>query len=134
MRLYSSASAEETTESSYIFDTVKSNLTTTKPSKPIWPFFSQKNANNQLCEIFSGFDKHGVPQSRTFLSFEHPDSASAIAYMNNMHSSWKEFVNESNMQEHEIIFQSAIWELVSTEVDYIHALQTVSEVLHFSNI
>lgn len=32
------------------------------------------------------------------------------------------------MKEHEIKIQSAIWELVTTEVDYIHALQTVTEV------
>lgn len=32
------------------------------------------------------------------------------------------------MKEHDVKIQSAIWELVTTEVDYIHALQTVTEV------
>ncbi len=32
------------------------------------------------------------------------------------------------MSDNEIKIQSAIWELVTTEVDYIHALQTVTDV------
>ncbi|XP_031617991.1 pleckstrin homology domain-containing family G member 5-like isoform X2 [Contarinia nasturtii] len=130
MRLYSSVSAEEATESSHIFDSVKSNLITTKPSKPRWStLFGQKNPQQgQLCEILNSYAKNGVPQSKTFSSFEHTDLASSLHYMNNIHGSWKEFVNESNMKEHEIKIQSAIWELVSTEVDYIHALQTVTEL------
>lgn len=63
-----------------------------------------------------------------FSSFEYSDFQSSLHYLKNIHSSWKEFVNVANMKEHEIKIQSAIWELVSTEVDYIHALKTVSEV------
>lgn len=32
------------------------------------------------------------------------------------------------MTEIDTTIQSAIWELVTTEVDYIHALQTVTDV------
>lgn len=39
-----------------------------------------------------------------------------------------EFVSHPNMSDNEIKIQSAIWELVTTEVDYIHALQTVTDV------
>lgn len=39
-----------------------------------------------------------------------------------------EFVCFPNMSDNEIKIQSAIWELVTTEVDYIHALQTVTDV------
>lgn len=35
------------------------------------------------------------------------------------------------MTDGEIKIQSAIWELVTTEVDYIHALQTVTDVSLF---
>ncbi|XP_055321220.1 pleckstrin homology domain-containing family G member 5 isoform X3 [Sitodiplosis mosellana] len=130
IRLYSSASAEEATESSHNFDTTKSTLTTVKPSKPRWStLFGQKNPHQgQLCEILNSYAKNGVPQSKAFSSFEHSDFVPSLQYINNIHGSWKEFVNVSNMKEHEIKIQSAIWELVTTEVDYIHALQTVTEL------
>lgn len=130
IRLYSSASAEEPTESSHIFDSTKSTLTAVKPSKPRWStLFGQKNPHQgQLCEILNQYAKNGVPQSKAFSSFEHSDFVSSLHYLNSIHGSWKEFVNVSNMKEHEIKIQSAIWELVTTEVDYIHALQTVTEV------
>lgn len=130
MRLYSSVSAEEATESSNFFDASKSILTAVKPSKPRWStLFGQKNPQQgQLCEILNSYAKNGVPQSKTFSSFEHSDFGTSLHYINNIHGSWKEFVNVTNMKEHEIKIQSAIWELVTTEVDYIHALQTVTEV------
>lgn len=131
MRLYTSASAEETSETSHTFDLPRNSaLTTVKPSKPRWStLFGQKNPQQgQLCEILNSYAKNGVPQSKMFSSFEHSDFHSSLYYLNTIHSSWKEFVNVTNMKEHEIKIQSAIWELVSTEVDYIHALKTVSEV------
>lgn len=36
--------------------------------------------------------------------------------------------NLSGMTETETKIQSAIWELVTTEIDYIHALKTVTDV------
>lgn len=125
-------SAEEATETSHIFDSPKSTLTAVKPTKPRWfgpTFFGQKNPQQgQLCELLNSYAKNGVPQSKAFSSFDHADFSSSLRYLNKIHTSWKEFVNVSNMKEHEIKIQSAIWELVTTEVDYIHALQTVTEV------
>lgn len=37
------------------------------------------------------------------------------------------------MTEIDTTIQSAIWELVTTEVDYIHALQTVTDVSALKN-
>ena len=37
----------------------------------------------------------------------------------------------TGMNESETKIQSAIWELVTTEVYYIHALQTVTDVRYF---
>lgn len=132
MRLYSSASAEETTNTQ-TFDVPKSTLTTIKPSKHRWSslFFGQKNPQQgQLCELLNSYAKNGVPKSKTIYSFEHSDYAPALRYLNNVHGSWKEFINVDNMNDHEIQIQSAIWELFTTEVDYIHALQTVTEVVY----
>lgn len=39
-----------------------------------------------------------------------------------------EFVCHPDMTDNEIKIQTAIWELVTTEVDYIHALKTVTDV------
>jgi hypothetical protein len=41
---------------------------------------------------------------------------------------WHDFVNACDISETETKIQSAIWELVTTEVDYIHAIQTVTDV------
>jgi hypothetical protein len=37
-------------------------------------------------------------------------------------------VNACDISETDTKIQSAIWELVTTEVDYIHAIQTVTDV------
>lgn len=113
-----------------MYDSAKAALATVKPSKPRWStLFGQKNPQqSQLCEILNSYAKNGVPQLNTYYSFEHFDLPSSLHYLNNIHGSWKEFVNVANMKDHEIKIQSAIWELVTTEVDYIHALQTVTEV------
>lgn len=42
--------------------------------------------------------------------------------------SWQDFVNACDISETDTKIQSAIWELVTTEVDYIHAIQTVTDV------
>jgi len=44
---------------------------------------------------------------------------------------WRDFVNPCDISETETKIQSAIWELVTTEVDYIHAIQTVTDVSRF---
>lgn len=93
--------------------------------------FGQKNPQqNQLCEILNGYAKNGVPQNRSshVHDFDNADLQLALEYLENIHSSWKEFVVTIDMPDNEIKIQSAIWELVTTEVDYIHALQTVTDV------
>jgi pleckstrin homology domain-containing family G member 5 len=48
--------------------------------------------------------------------------------LNEMPSSWRDFVKVTDILETDTKIQSAIWELVTTEVDYIHAIQTVTDV------
>lgn len=45
-----------------------------------------------------------------------------------MDKTWRDFVESKAMSDNEVKIQTAIWELVTTEVDYIHALQTVTDV------
>lgn len=40
-------------------------------------------------------------------------------------------MNACDISESDTKIQSAIWELVTTEVDYIHAIQTVTDVSSF---
>lgn len=128
MKLFQSASTEETTESAISESRTIPALS--KQPKPRWSIlFGQKNPQqNQLCELLNGYAKNGVPQSRSSYSFDHGDFSISLEYLEKVHGSWKEFVNYSSMPDNEIKIQSAIWELVTTEVDYIHALQTVTQV------
>lgn len=137
-KLFQSASTEETT------DTTENKTvppTNKQPTKQRWSvLFGLKNPQqNQLCEILNRYAKSGVPQTHSIYSFEHIDLVPALDYLENIHSSWMEFVLPSStstgcisqtphMSDNEIKIQSAIWELVTTEVDYIHALQTVTDV------
>lgn len=129
VKLFQSASTEESVEAT-TSDT-RTVPTTSKQPKQRWSvLFGLKNPQqNQLCEILNNYTKNGVPQLKSSsFSFDHADLPSALDYLENIHSTWKDFVCYSNMTDNEIKIQSAIWELVTTEVDYIHALQTVTDV------
>ena len=123
-KLFQSASTEETTELTDL------KGVTQKPPKQRWSvLFGLKNPQqNQLCEILNRYAKTGVPQSSLCYGFDHIDLTSALDYLENVHSSWMDFVYSPDMTDNEIKIQSAIWELVTTEVDYIHAIQTVTDV------
>jgi pleckstrin domain-containing family G protein 5 len=73
--------------------------------------------------------KNGVPKSKS--SHINPEYTEALEGLQNISGSWNEFINSENMPENEMKIQSAIWELVTTEVDYIFAIQTVTDVSRF---
>ncbi|XP_050334636.1 uncharacterized protein LOC126762146 isoform X1 [Bactrocera neohumeralis] len=119
-RLLSSASTEETSEAAV----------PGKQLKQRWSgLFGIKNPQqSQLCELLNSYAKNGVPQKRASVNFDHPDFDAALAYLDNMHKSWKDIVDSTAMNDSEMRIQTAIWELVTTEVYYIHALQTVTDL------
>lgn len=120
-RLLSSASTDESSEV---------NLTG-KQLKQRWSgLFGVKNPQqSQLCELLNNYTKNGVPQKTpAILSFNHPELVNAIDYLDNRHKSWMDIVESGTMNDSEMRIQTAIWELVTTEVDYIHCLQTVTDV------
>uniref|UniRef100_A0A0K8URA4 Pleckstrin y domain-containing family G member 5 n=2 Tax=Bactrocera latifrons TaxID=174628 RepID=A0A0K8URA4_BACLA len=119
-RLLSSASTEETSEAAV----------PGKQLKQRWSgLFGIKNPQqSQLCELLNSYAKNGVPQKRASVNFDHPDFDAALAYLDNMHKSWKDIVDSTTMNDSEMRIQTAIWELVTTEVYYIHALQTVTDL------
>ncbi|XP_046807338.1 pleckstrin homology domain-containing family G member 5 [Lucilia cuprina] len=120
-RLLSSASTDESSEV---------NLTG-KQLKQRWSgLFGVKNPQqSQLCELLNNYSKNGVPQKTpATLSFDHPDLVNAIDYLDNRHKSWMDIVESGSMNDSEMRIQTAIWELVTTEVDYIHCLQTVTDL------
>ncbi|XP_061390072.1 mucin-3B-like, partial [Musca vetustissima] len=121
-RLLSSASTDESSEI---------NMTGQKQPKQRWSsLFAVKNPQqSQLCELLNSYSKNGVPQrTPATLNFDHPDLDNAIEYLDKMHKSWTDFVECSSMNDAEMRIQTAIWELVTTEVDYIHCLQTVTDL------
>ncbi|XP_017134848.1 uncharacterized protein LOC108151004 isoform X6 [Drosophila miranda] len=120
-RLLPSASTEETSDAA---------VAAGKQIKQRWSsLFGIKNPQqSQLCELLNSYSRSGVPQRAEGLSFEHPDLDNSLAYLQNMHKSWRDFVESDAMPESEVKIQTAIWELVTTEVYYIHALQTVTDL------
>lgn len=71
--------------------------------------------------------RNGVPKSKSsYATSEYSDEALDALY--GLPESWLNFVNASDISEMDTKIQSAIWELVTTEVDYIHAIQTVTDV------
>lgn len=146
-KLYSSVSTEETLESSHspllgvsggaafvggslgIGSTTDSSRIVKQHSKRWSTFLGIKNPHqNQLCELLNQYARNGVPQFQQGFTFNHHNLAAALEYLSNSHSSWTAFVNCTGMSDAETKIQSAIWELVTTEIYYIHALQTVTDV------
>ncbi|XP_064541065.1 uncharacterized protein LOC135430351 isoform X8 [Drosophila montana] len=120
-RLLSSASTEETSES---------GNATGKQILGRWSsIFGIKNPQqSQLYDLLNNYAKNGVPQRPDALNFEHPALSDSLNYLQNMDKSWRDFVESNAMSDSEIKIQTAIWELVTTEVYYIHALQTVTDL------
>uniref|UniRef100_A0A1I8NPN4 DH domain-containing protein n=1 Tax=Stomoxys calcitrans TaxID=35570 RepID=A0A1I8NPN4_STOCA len=120
-RLLSSASTDESSEL---------NITGKQPKQRWSGLFGVKNPQqSQLCELLNNYSKNGVPQKTpATLNFNHHDMDNAIEYLDSMHKSWMDIVECGSMNESEMRVQTAIWELVTTEVDYIHCLQTVTDL------
>lgn len=135
-KLFQSASTEETTEPSDTSKYTASSQLFPKHSKQRWSgLFGLRNPQqNQLYELLNNYAKWGVPQTRVPYNFDHADLTPALDYLENIPLSWTEFVCFPEMTDNQIQMQSAIWELVTTEVAYIHALQTVTDVLKYINI
>ncbi|CRL03588.1 CLUMA_CG016274, isoform B [Clunio marinus] len=121
-RLFTSTSTDECNESS--------DGKATKQTKQRWSLqlFGVKNPQqNQLCELLNTYMRSGVPKSKSsYINSEYSDEALDALY--GLPQSWRDFVNANEMTELDMKIQSAIWELVTTEVDYIHALQTVTDL------
>lgn len=75
--------------------------------------------------------RNGVPKSKSsHINNEYSDEA--LLALTGLPQSWRDFVNACDISETDTKIQSAIWELVATEVDYIHAIQTVTDVSLFN--
>ncbi|EDW19423.2 LOW QUALITY PROTEIN: uncharacterized protein Dmoj_GI11526 [Drosophila mojavensis] len=120
-RLLSSASTEETSESGNAHG---------KQILGRWSsIFGIKNPQqSQLYDLLNNYAKNGVPQRPDAFNSENPAISEALNYLQNMDKSWRDFVDSNAMSDSEIRIQTAIWELVTTEVYYIHALQTVTHL------
>lgn len=72
--------------------------------------------------------KNGVPKSKSSYIFSEYSDEEALDALYGLPKSWRSFINVNDISEADVKVQSAIWELVTTEVDYIHAIQTVTDV------
>ncbi|XP_058129775.1 uncharacterized protein LOC131285134 [Anopheles ziemanni] len=101
-----------------------------KQSKQKWtiPFGSKGPQKSKLCELLDSYNKE-IPKSTSSSSnFNNPEYIDALVGLRNLPQCWTEIVNCVGMNEAETKIQSAIWELVTTEVYYILALQTVTDL------
>ena len=90
--------------------------------------FLQNPNQNQLCELLNTYMRNGVPKSKSSYIISELHSEEALDALYDLPQSWRDFVNACDISETDMKIQSAIWELVTTEVDYIHAIQTVTDV------
>lgn len=113
-------SAEESTET---FDIVK-------PSKARWAsMFSQKNhEHNQLCDLLNEYTKFGVPVLDCAVLESPDEDRDWLRYLFEQDNSWHKYVEVADMDELDIKYQSAVWELVVTEIEYIHSIRTIVNV------
>lgn len=137
-KLIQSTSTEESIEISN--DTPQIQTTSAKQTKQtrlatILGLGLKTSQQNQLCDILNYYLKNGVPQSRSNILYEcTSETIQALAYMENIHTSWQDFIAFENLTSNEIKMQSVIWELVTTEADYIHTLQTIIDVSRFFSV
>ncbi|XP_065085711.1 pleckstrin homology domain-containing family G member 5 isoform X1 [Ochlerotatus camptorhynchus] len=125
-RLFTSTSTDEPYDQSPKASSSSSN----KQSKQKWTisFGSKGPQKSKLCELLDSYNK-GIPKLTSSASnFDNPDYLEALDGLKNLPQSWTDIVNYNGMSETETKIQSAIWELVTTEVYYILALQTVTDL------
>lgn len=93
--------------------------------------FGVKNPQqSQLCELLNNYSKNGVPLRPQPLipGLSLHELNLAIQQLENLPKSWSDICHHHSMNENDMKIQTAIWELVTTEVDYIYCLQTVTDV------
>ncbi|XP_058458066.1 uncharacterized protein LOC131434863 isoform X2 [Malaya genurostris] len=125
-RLFTSSSTDETYDQSPKAPSASSS----KQSKQKWTisFGSKGPQKSKLCELLDSYNK-GIPKLTSSASnFDKPEYLEALEGLKNLPQSWTDIVNYNGMSETEKKIQSAIWELVTTEVYYILALQTVTDL------
>ncbi|XP_055588935.1 pleckstrin homology domain-containing family G member 5 isoform X4 [Uranotaenia lowii] len=126
-RLFTSTSTDETYDQS---PRAASTSSSTKQSKQKWTisFGSKGPQKSKLCELLDSYNKDIPKLSSSASNFDKPEYLEALEGLKNLPQSWTDIVNCSGMTETETKIQSAIWELVTTEVYYILALQTVTDL------
>ncbi|XP_065215741.1 pleckstrin homology domain-containing family G member 5 isoform X2 [Planococcus citri] len=98
-----------------------------KPSKQRWSnLFGnnkfQDSKMEQLIDHLNSYSKHGIPQ----LHSVDEDLEEALY---NLEDDWRDIVSDStSLAERQQQQQTAIWELVETEVTYIHTLRVLTDL------
>uniref|UniRef100_A0A182JTD6 DH domain-containing protein n=1 Tax=Anopheles christyi TaxID=43041 RepID=A0A182JTD6_9DIPT len=101
-----------------------------KQSKQKWtiPFGSKGPQKSKLCELLDSYNKEIPKLTSSSSNFNNSEYVDALVGLRNLPQCWTDIVDCAGMSEAETKIQSAIWELVTTEVYYILALQTVTDL------
>ncbi|XP_052895106.1 pleckstrin homology domain-containing family G member 5 isoform X1 [Anopheles moucheti] len=124
-KLFTSTSTDDNYDQS-----PKASSASGKQSKQKWtiPFGSKGPQKSKLCELLDSYNKEIPKSSSSSSNFNNPEYVDALVGLRNLPQCWTEIVNCAGVSEAETKIQSAIWELVTTEVYYILALQTVTDL------
>ncbi|GLV48672.1 dynein axonemal intermediate chain 2 [Carabus blaptoides fortunei] len=93
-----------------------------KQSKQRWSGFFGNNKDTRmesLSDILNQYSRHGVPNSAVV-------DEEAVQALYSLEEDWRQLMDPSDLTERQQQQQTAIWELISTEVAYIKTLKVVT--------
>lgn len=88
--------------------------------------FQLQDKHEQLVELLNGYSSNGLPKMPDLLTLGRPHYDPSIFHLE---KHWKDIVNgHESLTKHQRDQQEAIWELLTTEVEYIRKLHVVIDV------
>lgn len=94
--------------------------------------FSQKNSalssqQHQLLALLNQYKENGVPQVESAI-VDRQNLPPSLRYLFHHHTHFRDVTNQQQPNKHEDELQEAIWELVTSEIEYIQSLRTINYV------
>lgn len=88
--------------------------------------FQLQDKQEQLVDLLNGYSTNGLPKMPDLLTLGRPHYDTSIFHLE---KHWKDIVNgHESLTKHQRDQQEAIWELLTTEVEYIRKLHVVIDV------
>ncbi|KAK9744014.1 RhoGEF domain [Popillia japonica] len=98
-----------------------------KQSKQRWSGFFSNNKDTrmeQLTELLNNYTTYGVPSSQIYPQGQ----VESLDALYKLEGDWREIINYKELPERQQQQQTALWELIKTEVAYIKTLKVVTDL------